>query len=52
MYLDIELDKRELAVLEKGGYLSFVVNNGIRIIVKKDSDETEKEKNREKGEHE
>ena len=51
MYLDIKLDKRELAVLERGGYLSFSFQNGIRIIVKKDSDESGEEENREKGEH-
>lgn len=43
MYLDIKLDNRELAVLDKGGYLSFAFKNGIRIIVKKDSDESEEE---------
>ena len=43
MYLNIELNNRELAVLDKGGYLSFAFKNGIRIIVKKDSDESEEE---------
>ena len=43
MYLDIKLDNRELAVLDKGGYLSFAFKNGIRIIVKKDKDEEKME---------
>lgn len=41
MYLDIELDERELAILERGGFLSFVSKRGIKIIIVKEEEETD-----------
>ena len=39
MYLDLELEPRELAILKQGGFLSFKFPNGINVIIKKDEDE-------------
>lgn len=35
MYLDIELSKREMNILDHGGFISLVIKDGVRIIVKK-----------------
>ena len=38
MYLDLELEPRELAILKQGGFLSFKFPNGMTVIIKKDED--------------
>ena len=36
MFLDIELDKKELQRLDEGGFITLILPPGIRIIVKKE----------------
>ena len=43
MYIDLELEPRELAILEQGGFLSFKFPNGMTVIIKKDEDERDDE---------
>lgn len=38
MYLNIQLNKEELQTIENGGFITLLSGDGIRIIVKKDSD--------------
>ena len=39
MFLDIELDKKELQRLDEGGFITLILPPGIRIIVKKEDGE-------------
>lgn len=39
MFLDIELDKKELKRLDEGGVIVMILPPGIRVIVKKDERE-------------
>lgn len=39
MFLDIELDKKELKRLDEGGVITLILPPGIRIIVKKEEGE-------------
>lgn len=41
MYIDIELDSRDLAILQQGGFLSVCEPNGIEIVIRKNSYEFE-----------
>lgn len=36
MKVDIELTAKELAILEKGGFITMILHDGMRVIIKKD----------------